>query len=425
MSEPYDRWHKSRPAAGEKKCTAHKKVASSSHGQGKRWLARWRDHDGKQLSESFDKYDDAKQHLAKIETSVTEGTYIAKDKGATLIKSLAEQWLTDLVFRNPRTEPQYIARVNRYIIEPLGHIKIKDLIPSRIVSWIKGMLRTIGETYAGLIFSHFNSIITMAVDDGLILKNPCASRSVQRVKPRRQRKTPKELPVDWEDSEGIKQNLPDRYKVTVDCGRGIGMRQGEIFAFSPDDVNWLHKEKVVHIRRQIAHDRGVMVFAPPKGGGEDDPKDRMVPIGDDLAFLLAEHIRLFPPVDITLPWIEKNGPPVTVKLFFTSREHKPINKNYYNWLWKAALEEIGLIQALNDKPVGRGRLWEKCRDKMMHSLRHLFASEALNEGVDIYTLADLLGHEDPAFTLRRYVHRVARSFSKAREAIGRRYKHAA
>ncbi|WP_414507377.1 tyrosine-type recombinase/integrase [Streptomyces sp. NEAU-L66] len=35
---------------------------------------------------------------------------------------------------------------------------------------------------------------------------------------------------------------------------------------------------------------------------------------------------------------------------------------------------------------------------MMHSLRHLFASEAINEGVDVYTLADLLGHEDPAFT---------------------------
>ena len=38
---------------------------------------------------------------------------------------------------------------------------------------------------------------------------------------------------------------------------------------------------------------------------------------------------------------------------------------------------------------------------MMHALRHLFASEAINEGVDVYILADLLGHEDPAFTLRR------------------------
>ncbi|GGX72826.1 tyrosine-type recombinase/integrase [Streptomyces hiroshimensis] len=80
---------------------------------------------------------------------------------------------------------------------------------------------------------------------------------------------------------------------------------------------------------------------------------------------------------------------------------------------------------MNDKPVGKGRKWEACRDKMMHALRHLFASEAINEGVDVYTLADLLGHEDPAFTLRRYVHRVTDAAEKARKAIGRRYRTAA
>jgi site-specific recombinase XerD len=58
---------------------------------------------------------------------------------------------------------------------------------------------------------------------------------------------------------------------------------------------------------------------------------------------------------------------------------------------------------------------------MMHALRHLFASEAINEGVDVYTLADLLGHEDPAFTLRRYVHRVSGAVEKARKAVGKRY----
>jgi len=40
-----------------------------------------------------------------------------------------------------------------------------------------------------------------------------------------------------------------------------------------------------------------------------------------------------------------------------------------------------------------------------NALRHLFASMALSHGVDIRTLADRLGHSDPTFTLRRYVHR--------------------
>ncbi|MGP8302329.1 hypothetical protein ACTPOK_31285 [Streptomyces inhibens] len=42
--------------------------------------------------------------------------------------------------------------------------------------------------------------------------------------------------------------------------------------------------------------------------------------------------------------------------------------------------------------------------------------------MDVYTLADLLGHEDPAFTLCRYVHRVSGAVEKARKAIGQRYR---
>ncbi|MCZ1015363.1 tyrosine-type recombinase/integrase [Streptomyces noursei] len=140
---------------------------------------------------------------------------------------------------------------------------------------------------------------------------------------------------------------------------------------------------------------------------------------------LADHMRKHPPVEVTLPWMTKDGEPITVRLVFTTRERKPLNKNYFNYLWKDALEAIGEIEALNDNPVGKGRKWEECHDKMMHALRHLFASEAINEGVDVYTLADLLGHEDPAFTLRRYVHRVTGAVEKARKAIGRRYRSAA
>ncbi|MFJ2672203.1 hypothetical protein [Streptomyces sp. NPDC087525] len=105
-----------------------------------------------------------------------------------------------------------------------------------------------------------------------------------------------------------------------------------------------------------------------------------MPIGDALAALLTEHTRKHPPVEVTLPWMAKDGEPVTVRLVFTTREHKPLNKNYFNYLWKGGLEAIGAIKVLNDKPVGKGRKWGECRDKMMHALRHLFASEAINEG---------------------------------------------
>lgn len=48
---PYDVWHLSRPPAGAQVCREHGKVPSKTHGTGKRWQARWRDPEGRQLTE--------------------------------------------------------------------------------------------------------------------------------------------------------------------------------------------------------------------------------------------------------------------------------------------------------------------------------------------------------------------------------------
>lgn len=42
--------------------------------------------------------------------------------------------------------------------------------------------------------------------------------------------------------------------------------------------------------------------------------------------------------------------------------------------------------------------------KNFHSLRHTFATRAIEFGMDIKTLSDILGHKNPAITLQRYAH---------------------
>ncbi|MPY79789.1 MAG: tyrosine-type recombinase/integrase [Actinophytocola sp.] len=55
-----------------------------------------------------------------------------------------------------------------------------------------------------------------------------------------------------------------------------------------------------------------------------------------------------------------------------------------------------------------------------HALRHYFAALRLAEGTTITSLADMLGHRDPAFTLRVYGHLQPDSHERARQAIDRR-----
>ncbi len=42
-----------------------------------------------------------------------------------------------------------------------------------------------------------------------------------------------------------------------------------------------------------------------------------------------------------------------------------------------------------------------------HALRHTFATRAIENGMDIKTLADIMGHKSPAITLSTYAHSLA------------------
>ncbi|AGP56956.1 hypothetical protein M271_27445 [Streptomyces rapamycinicus NRRL 5491] len=54
------------------------------------------------------------------------------------------------------------------------------------------------------------------------------------------------------------------------------------------------------------------MFAPPKDG-----KFRDVSLPGPVADALREHMKRFPPVEITLPWEVFGSPPVTKRLIIT------------------------------------------------------------------------------------------------------------
>lgn len=57
--------------------------------------------------------------------------------------------------------------------------------------------------------------------------------------------------------------------------------------------------------------------------------------------------------------------------------------------------------------------------KGFHSLRHTFATRALECGMDVKTLADILGHKNPNITLNRYAHSMMEHKVAMMDRVGR------
>jgi integrase len=223
-------------------------------------------------------------------------------------------------------------------------------------------------------------------------QNPCRATSI--VLP----KIPHAEIQPWpaERVAAVTNTLPARYRILAILAAGCGLRQGEIFGLALDDIDPATKK--LHIRQQVKQLNGRLIFALPK-----HDRQRDVPLPDSVAAALATHLHDYPARTVTLPWGETDGPPRTLRLVVTSREHKALNRNYINaHVWKPALERHGIIDP--HRPTTTGRRDQTARRHGMHALRHYYASVLLDADESIKAVAKYLGHADPGFTLRTYTH---------------------
>ena len=400
MASVEDRWYHAKPGPDGKK------AKKARHGTGRRWKVHYTDPDGRQRSESFDRRVDAERFKATAEADILRGVFIDPDAGKiTLRKYALDTWFPAQTF-GASTRERVESRLRLHILpdiggsKGLGSYRLSELArsPSVIQAWLRGLQakpdKPLSASHIRLVHGTLSTILAAAVVDERIVKNPAKAETVKPPRPDKRRVIP------WEASRvaAIRAGMPHRYQGLADAGSGAGLRQGEVFGLSPDDIDWLRK--VIHVRRQVRIVGGRRVFAPPKGG-----KDRDVPLADSLALRLSAHLAVYPAAAVTLPWKEPGSKPVTAALMFTKADEGAIWRNDFNrYVWHPALKAAGVTPG---------------RENGFHQLRHHFASTLLRDGVDIRELAEHLGHRDPGFTLRVYCHLMPGAPERMRRAIDR------
>jgi integrase len=401
MASIVDLWmqHKKDPATGKKLFDKDSKPImerTDRHGKGQRYRVRWYDSNGDQQSLAFpDKTLTAARDFAtSVEHEVRAGTHIDPRAGEIPVENWSESYLKG---RSQDESSQITVgnMIKNQIVKFLGGYQLKEVDDTRIREWKHWLANESGTSanYQADAWEVASLMFDAAVDARKIHRNPFKSKSIPGPKRTNRLVTP------WRESKmhAVEGGIRDRDKISVPIAGGLGLRLGEMLAFSPDFID---RERMMYrCARQLVYRNGILKFKLPK-----NHKDRDIPISIGVLQRIDEYSEQFPPVEVTLPWAEQDGiDTMTTKLLITDDRNRAWRPSVWSeYIWKQAFRTAG-VEYLG-------------RHDGLHALRHLYASYMLSQGVSIKELASFLGHASEGFTLRTYVHLMPSSYDRARLA---------
>ena len=232
-----------------------------------------------------------------------------------------------------------------------------------------------------IIKRNLSSMLTAAVAWGIIKDNPCAR--VKRLQGKRAKEKPEQAKVKHYDDEQILEvylkleKAPIKYQTAVYIASQSGLRLGEIAALGWDDIDFDNNTIIVNKQLQYTPEKGNHI----KDNTKTESGVRIV----DVPRIVIDKVLKLQEWQLTEKkncgnlWIERNK-------LFTQTYGELINHDTLSRWWRKWLEA-------NDLPP-----------LPFHGLRHTYASQMIASGVDIITLAGMMGHKDPRNITYQYTH---------------------
>lgn len=366
---------------------------SSRWGKGARWQLVWEEPNGTYRYRSYSSRDQARLDQAAIRADRARGVYLDVKKGdvsfAEYVNQLQSAKGTGTRAYSTDVNREYLLRL--HILPVFGPMALNKIRVSQVRGWAEQLdLSGLAKSSQINIIRVFSSIMKAAVDDKLIVESPARPEVLKLPKATRRNLSP------WSVSRIISviEAMPEQWQLIPNIAAFAGLRIGEILALGREDVDIFRKE--IQVRHQLSSGLNARrVLAEPKY-----QVVRTVPIPMKLVTLVVDRMKKLPPQAITLPLDARlarkmKRETLTKEFLFTNYwngEFHPIH--WSNVEWKKAKKQLGI----EVKP-----------QENIHMLRHFYATSLVQGGVPIPDIAKNLGHSDPAFTLRTYIHATAES----------------
>ena len=359
------------------------------------WEGRYsdgRNDNGRQIQRSV--YGKTRKEVAEKLNAVLYnkqcGSYVAPSK--LLLKDWLVQWLQNyaVISIRPSTYINYEGYVYNHISPELGDFPVQNITPVMVQNFYNqkfesGRADGGGGLSAKTIRNMHNMLhqsFEQAKINGMIMHNPADGAVI----PRQEKKEMRVLSVQ-EQKDLISVLHRHRLGFAILFDLATGLRIGELCALKWSDVNF--NKRTVKISRTLQRIKKSMLekvsgensTAIMEGNVKTNSGFREIPLPDKIFEKLIEHRGLqFAEMKLHEPFYRDNGYIFAMPLGTCVEPHTM--RDALDFLLDAA----GIEHA------------------NFHALRHTFATRAIENGVNVKTLSDILGHSQVQITMDLYCH---------------------
>ncbi len=275
-----------------------------------------------------------------------------------------------------RTHTRYGETIRTHISPRIGNLELSELSPYVLQCFVTELLNTGNlRTGKGLSPSSVNVIITIVQNS---LKNAYSlGLADEYVADRIKRPKPQQKKIE----QYIMSSERTRLYGVVIC-LYTGLRLGELLALEWGDIDFERAEVYITKTCHDGKDENG-VFRRITGAPKTESSIRTIPLPKQLIPILKKLKR-----KSQSTYVVSNGEKLVA--------YRSYQKSFETLLKRLELPHRGF-----------------------HALRHTFATRAIECGMDVKTLSEILGHKNPIVTLNKYAHSLTKHKKEMMNLVGR------
>ena len=324
-------------------------------------------------------YKEAKEKLTLAKVNAKEK--IKRVSSDILVSDWFDKWLESQKRIKRSSYTTYSSNINKHIKKKLGKIKLKMLTDEHIQNFVDDLSKELAAKSVRSVFSILRLGLSDAYEKNLA-NELCRKIKLPKI-------TRKEVKVFTKTEQKFIEQYIEQSNNPNDLGILIcfytGIRIGELCALNLDEDIDLKRgvisiqHTLYRVKSEKSNKKTELRISTPKS--ESSIRDIPLP-----KFLIAK-----------LSAIENGSG------FLIQKNGKFIEPNVYSRRYKRILEELEIPY------------------RKFHATRHTFATRALEIGMDIKTLSEILGHSSPTVTLNLYSHSLPEHKKKEMNRLGKLY----